>query len=41
MIDLTNVQHHPVITEIVEVLCAKTQNTDGGFFRAELAYFLM
>lgn len=40
MIDLTNVQHHPVITEIVEVLCAKTQNTDGGFFRAELAYFL-
>ncbi len=40
MIDLTGVQHHPVITEIVEVLCAKTQNTDGGFFRAELAYFL-
>ncbi len=40
MINLTGVQHHPVITEIVEVLCAKTQNTDGGFFRAELAYFL-
>ena len=40
MIDLTGVTHHPAITEIVDVLCNKTQNTDKGFFRAEVAYFL-
>ena len=40
MIDLTGVQHHPAIEEIVEVLCNKTQNTDRGFFRVETAYFL-
>lgn len=40
MIDLTNVTHHPVMEEIVDVLCARTQNTDKGFFRAEVAYFL-
>jgi hypothetical protein len=40
MIDLTGVQHHPAITEIVEMLCNKTQNTDTGFFQVEVAYFL-
>ena len=40
MIDLTGVTHHPAIEEIVEVLCNKTQNTDRGFFRVEVAYFL-
>jgi hypothetical protein len=40
MIDLTNVVHHPAIEEIVDVLCRKTQNTDRGFFRTEVAYFL-
>lgn len=40
MIDLTGVKHHPAIEEIVDVLCAKTQNTDRGFFRTEVAYFL-
>lgn len=40
MIDLTGVEHHPAIEEIVEVLCNKTQNTDKGFFRTEVAYFL-
>lgn len=40
MIDLTGIQHHPAIEEIVQVLCSRTQNTDGGFFRAEVAYFL-
>ena len=40
MTDLTGVTHHPVIDEIVNVLCNKTQNTDKGFFRAEVAYFL-
>lgn len=40
MIELDNVTHHPAIDEIVEVLCNKTQNTDKGFFRTEVAYFL-
>lgn len=40
MIDLTGVSHHPAIEEIVDVLTAKTQNTDRGFFRVEAAYFL-
>lgn len=40
MIDLTGVTHHPAIEEIVDVLTAKTQNTDRGFFRTEVAYFL-
>lgn len=40
MIDLTNVEHHPAIYEIVELLCNKTQNTDLGFFQVEVAYFL-
>ena len=40
MIDMTGVQHHPAIEEITEVLCNKTQNTDKGFFRTEVAYFL-
>jgi len=40
MIDLTGVTHHPAIEENVEVLCNKTQNTDRGFFRVEMAYFL-
>jgi len=40
MIDLTGVTHHPAVEELVEVLCNKTQNTDRGFFRTEVAYFL-
>lgn len=40
MIDLTGTTHHPAIEEITEVLCNKTQNTDKGFFRTEVAYFL-
>lgn len=40
MIDLEGVEHHPAIAEIVDVLCAKTQNSDSGFFKAEVAYFL-
>lgn len=40
MIDLSNVQHHPAVEEIVEVLCNKTQNMDKGFFRVEVVYFL-
>lgn len=40
MIDLTNVNHHPAIEEIAEVLANKTQNDDRSFFRCEVAYFL-
>lgn len=40
MIDLTGVKHHPAVDELVSLLCAKTQNTDRGFFQVEVAYFL-
>jgi len=40
MIDLTGVKHHPTVEEIVTVLCNKTENTDTGFFRPAVAYFL-
>jgi hypothetical protein len=39
-LDLSTVQHHPALEEIVDVLCAKTQELDRGFFRTEVAYFL-
>ena len=39
MIDLSNVQHHPVIEENVDILCRRTQNNDRAFFRVMLAYF--
>jgi hypothetical protein len=38
--DLNGVSHHPAIEEIVEILCNKTRNTDRGFFRVEVAYYL-
>lgn len=38
--NLENVQSAPVIEEICDVLCNKTQNTDRGFFKVEIAYFL-
>lgn len=38
--DLTKVKDTPVIEEIVDVLCNKTQNTDRGFYKVEVAYFL-
>lgn len=38
--DITTFTHHPAMEEIVEVLCNRTQNTDKGFFRTEVAYFL-
>ena len=40
MIDLSNVTYAPVIEEITDVLCNKTQNVDKGFYRVEVAYFL-
>lgn len=40
MIDLTGINHHPMLEEIVDILTNKTQNTDRSFFRTEVAYFL-
>lgn len=40
MIDLSTVKDAPVIKEIVDVLCNKTQNKDRGFYTVEVAYFL-
>jgi hypothetical protein len=39
MYDLTGVVHHPVITELTDLLCNQTQNQDRGFFHVEVAYF--
>jgi hypothetical protein len=39
-LDLSTIQHHPAITEIVDVLCAKTEQRDRNFFQVEVAYFL-
>lgn len=39
-VDLETVSYAPVVEEIVDVLCNKTQNTDRGFYRVEVAYFL-
>lgn len=40
MIDLTNVNHHPAVEELAEVLSNRTQNGDKPFFRCVVAYFL-
>lgn len=40
IIDLTGVKHNAFLTEMVDVLCNKTQNDDRGFFQVEVAYFL-
>lgn len=34
------VDHHPIVEQIVDMLCTKTQNTDRKFFRIEVAFFL-
>jgi len=39
-IDLSNVSHHPVLEELTNILCSKTQNTDHEFFRVIVAHFL-
>lgn len=38
--NLSNIKDAPVIEEIVDVLCNRTQNTDRGFYKVEVAYFL-
>lgn len=38
--DLSTFQHNPCLEEITDLLCRKTQNTDKGFYRVEVAYFL-
>ena len=38
--DLSNVKHNPCLEELTDLICRKTQNTDKGFYRVEVAYFL-
>ena len=38
--DFSNVEHNPCLEEITDLICKKTQNTDRGFYRIEVAYFL-
>lgn len=38
--DLSNVKHNPCLEELTDLICRKTQNTDKGFYRIEVAYFL-
>lgn len=40
MIDLNTISHHPAVTELVDILCNKAQNTDRNFFQTEVAYFM-
>jgi hypothetical protein len=37
--DIALLPHHPMVEEIVDVLCNKTQNTDRSFFRVMVCYF--
>lgn len=34
------INHHPIVEQIVDMLCTKTQNTDRKFFRVEVVFFL-
>ena len=36
----SEVEHHPILEQIVDMLCTRTQNMDRKFFRVEAAYFL-
>lgn len=38
--DLSNIKHNPCLEELTDLICRKTQNTDKGFYRVEVAYFL-
>jgi hypothetical protein len=38
--DLTGVVHHPVVTQLTDLLCNQTQNQDRPFFHTEVAYFV-
>lgn len=40
MRDLAQVKHNPVVEAMVDILCNKTQNTDRGFYRVTVTYFL-
>lgn len=38
--DISNVEHNATLEKIVDIICARTQNEDKGFFRVEVLYFL-
>lgn len=35
-----NIPHHPAMSELVDILCHRTNNVNRDFFQAEVAYFL-
>lgn len=37
---LDQTDHHPAMSDLVDILCHRTGNSDRGFFQAEVAYFL-
>lgn len=37
---IENIPHHPAMTELVDILCHRTNNVHRDFFQAEVAYFL-
>lgn len=39
-LDLSQIDHHPVMEAIVDIMCSRTANLDRGFFQAETAYFI-
>lgn len=39
MLDLSKVNHHPAMQELVDILCSQTDQPDRGFFQAEVAYY--
>jgi hypothetical protein len=39
-LDFAKMQHHPAVTELVDVLCSRTEKKDRGFFQATVAYYL-
>lgn len=40
MRDFDSLTDHPVLEEMVNIICKKTQNQNRNFFRVEVAYFL-
>lgn len=40
MRDLSEIQHNPIMEEIVDIICKKVDNDDRSFFRVETAFFV-
>lgn len=40
MLDIEEMDYHPLVVELAEIICKKTQNTDPQFFRILISYLL-